>query len=103
MTLNSLYNIIEFLNVTLFVCKSLIFFEQRVKKYFETHAIQVQKRPIDEAALVVRTFFTCPACGAEYTVLVSDPEVTRLINSGKKSEAADRVYMLRLKYLGLAN
>lgn len=73
------------------------------KKYFETHAIQVQKRPVDEAALVVRTFFTCPTCGAEYTVLVSDPEVTRLINSGKKSEAADRVYMLRLKYLGLAN
>ena len=74
----------------------------KCRKHFEPHSIQVQKRTIDEEAQVVRSFFTCPACGAEYTVLVSDPEVTRLINAGKKSEAADRVYMLRLKYLGLA-
>lgn len=73
----------------------------KCRKHFEPHSIQVRKRTIDEEAQVVRTFFTCPSCGAEYTVLVSDPEVTRLINAGKKAEARERAIMLRVKYFGL--
>ena len=68
-------------------------------KRFSVGDIKVKSRVLDHAAQVVHKYFICPKCGAEYTVIVSDPELNSLIKAGKTEEAKRYAREIREKYL----
>lgn len=68
-------------------------------KRFSIGDIKVKSRVLDYAAQVVQKYFTCPKCGAEYTVIVTDPKLTRLIENGDPDEAKRYSREIREKYL----
>ena len=67
-------------------------------KRFSVGDIKVKSRVLDHAAQGVHKYFICPKCGAEYTVIVSDPELNSLIKAGKTEEARRYAQELREKY-----
>lgn len=65
----------------------------------EPKIITIHTRAIDRSKQVFKQYFICPKCKAEYTVLITDPELVRLIRAGKKAEAKLYETELRVKYL----
>ena len=70
-------------------------------KRFSVGDIEVTSRVLDHAAQVVQKYFICPKCRAEYTVIVTDPELNSLIEAGagKTEEARRYAREIREKYL----
>lgn len=66
---------------------------------FRADKIRIQKRTVDEDRGLDQSYFKCPECGEEYTILLTDPETRELIKAGKRAEARERSLMLRVKYL----
>lgn len=66
---------------------------------FRADKIRIQKRTIDAEKEIAQSYFKCPSCGEEYTILITDPETRELIKAGKRKEARERSLMLRVKYL----
>lgn len=71
----------------------------KCRKRFSVGDIKVKSRVLDHAAQVVHKYFICPKCGAEYTVIVTDPKLTSLIADGDPDEAKRYSQTLREKYL----
>lgn len=64
---------------------------------FRAGKIRIRSRSLTKD--IEQSFYNCPGCGEEYTILITDPETRELIKAGKRDEARQRSLMLRVKYL----
>ena len=62
---------------------------------FRADKIRIKKRTLDADKEIIQSYFKCPSCGEEYTVLITDSETRELIRTGKRDEARERSLMLR--------
>ncbi len=63
---------------------------------FRIGKIKVKTRTLDEAREIIQSYFKCPSCGEEYTVLITDPDTRALIQAGKRGEALVRSRMIQI-------
>ena len=75
----------------------------KCKELFTTGDLCVRGRVLDYEAQVVQKYIACSKCGAEYTVIVTDPKLESLIKNGDPDEARRYAQELREKYLPEGN
>lgn len=63
---------------------------------FGIKKIKVKTRTLDAAREIIQSYFKCPSCGEEYTVLITDPDTRALIQAGKRDEALVRSRMIQI-------
>ena len=62
--------------------------------------IKIKDRILDKENDVREEYFKCPKCKANYTILITDPEIRKLIADGNKDEAKEREVFLKSIYKG---
>lgn len=66
---------------------------------FSSMDIKIKDRILDKEKDVREEYYKCPKCNTKYTILITDPEVRKLISSGNKDEAKAREIYLKEQYI----
>lgn len=71
---------------------------ERCGHKFSSADIKIIDRILDKENDVREEYFKCPKCKTKYTILITDPEVRKLISAGKRDEARQREIYLKEQF-----